>query len=98
MESTLTLVNLVPATPYYFSVNNMKNATIFAQQSPALYTISTDLKSDKHTTVTDARSGRLIAAIERKDILSDTIAFPDRNGGAPLGIHKWLKGSKLADG
>ncbi|KIJ63420.1 hypothetical protein HYDPIDRAFT_182363 [Hydnomerulius pinastri MD-312] len=98
MNSTTTLVNPVPATPYYFSTNSMKNATIFTRESHPLYTVSTDLKADKHTKISDARTGQLIAAIDRKDILSDTITFPNRSGGASVSVHKWLQKSKLADG
>ncbi|KIJ10824.1 hypothetical protein PAXINDRAFT_172043 [Paxillus involutus ATCC 200175] len=98
MDSTLTLVNPIPATQYYFSANSMKNTTVFVHQSRPLYNVSTELKSDKQTRVSDAHTGRLIALVERREIFSDTVTFPNQNGGQALSIHKWLQKSKLADG
>ncbi|KAF8842589.1 hypothetical protein BDN67DRAFT_947258 [Paxillus ammoniavirescens] len=98
MNSTLTLVNPIPATQYHFSANSMKNTTVFVHQSRPLYKVSTELKSDKQTRVSDAHTGRLVALVERREFFSDTVTFPDQNGGQVVSIHKWLQKSKLADG
>ncbi|OAX39455.1 hypothetical protein K503DRAFT_769490 [Rhizopogon vinicolor AM-OR11-026] len=77
----------------------MKNTKIFNNQ-PALplYSVVTDIKSDKRTDIFDARANNLLAHIDRRDILPDTITFPDRNDGSSINISKWLHKSKLEDG
>lgn len=77
----------------------MKNTKIFNNQ-PALplYSVVTDKKSDKRTDIIDVRADRLLARIERRDILPDTITFPDRNDGSTINLSKWLQKSKLDDG
>ncbi|KAH7905303.1 hypothetical protein BJ138DRAFT_1165041 [Hygrophoropsis aurantiaca] len=107
MDSTLTLVNPSPPTQYTFSTNNIKNAVIFARPFPSpgqaqraqnVYTVSTELKSDKRTELTDTASGRLVAVWERRDILPDTVTFPDRDNGSTTSVSKWLSKGKLPDG
>jgi hypothetical protein len=77
----------------------MKNTKIFNNQ-PALplYSVVTDRKSDKRTDIFDARADRLLARIDRRDILPDTITFPGRNDGSSINLSKWLQKSKLDDG
>jgi hypothetical protein len=77
----------------------MKNTKIF-NNKPAhpLYSVVTDAKSDKHTEIFDAHANRLLAQIDRRDILPDTVTFPDRNDGSSINLSKWLQKSKLGDG
>jgi len=99
MQSTTAPSN--PPTPisYNFSVNDMKNTKIFNNQpAQPLYSVVTDAKSDKRTDIFDARANRVLAHIDRRDILPDTITFPDRNGGSSINLNKWLQKSKLQDG
>ncbi|KAG0701080.1 hypothetical protein DFH29DRAFT_982856 [Suillus ampliporus] len=99
MQSTTTLVNPAPPKSYNFSLENMKNTKIFNNQPASpLYSVVTDIKSDKRTDIFDARANRLLARIDRRDILPDNITFPDRNSGSSINLSKWLQKSKLETG
>ncbi|KAG2134502.1 hypothetical protein DEU56DRAFT_409007 [Suillus clintonianus] len=99
MQSTTTPENPAPPKSYNFSLDNMKNTKIFNNQPASpLYSVVTDVKSDKHTDIFDLRGNRLLARIDRRDILPDTITFPYRNGGYSIYLSKWLQKSKLENG
>lgn len=97
--TTTTPTNPTPPKSYNFSREDMKNTKIFNNQ-PALplYSVVTDIKSDKRTDIFDARGNRLLARVDRRDILPDTITFPNRNNGSSINLSKWLQKSKLEDG
>lgn len=77
----------------------MKNTKIFNNQPASpLYSVVTDIKSDKRTDIFDARGNRLLARVDKRDILPDTITFPNRNNGSSINLSKWLQKSKLEDG
>ncbi|EIW85834.1 hypothetical protein CONPUDRAFT_80228 [Coniophora puteana RWD-64-598 SS2] len=100
MESQETLINQVPPQKYYFSLNSVKKTTLFLSTTTPnapTYTVSTDLKTDKHTEVKDAH-GDVIAVWSRKDLLPDTIAWPGREGGNSTAVKNWLKKGDGADG
>ncbi|KAJ7128354.1 hypothetical protein C8R44DRAFT_732688 [Mycena epipterygia] len=40
----------------------------------------------------------LVAHVERRELLPDTVAFSNDNGGKAMRVSKWLKHIKLADG
>ncbi|KAJ7753142.1 hypothetical protein B0H14DRAFT_2635640 [Mycena olivaceomarginata] len=70
--------------------------TVAAEVPPA-YIISTD-EQNSCTELRTAGTGELLARITRKDVLPDSIAFPNVNGNKEMRLAKWLKKSKLADG
>jgi hypothetical protein len=99
MQVTTTPTKPVPPKSYNFSLENMKNTKIFNNQPASpLYSVVTDTKSDKRTEIFDARGNHLLARIDRRDILPDTITFPNRNNGSSINLNKWLQKSKLDDG
>ncbi|KIK43807.1 hypothetical protein CY34DRAFT_81144 [Suillus luteus UH-Slu-Lm8-n1] len=88
-----------PSKSYNFSREDMKNTKIFNNQPASpLYSVVTDIKSDKRTDIFDARGNRLLARVDKRDILPDTITFPNRNNGSSINLSKWLQKSKLEDG
>lgn len=99
MQPTTTPADPPAPKSYNFSPVDMKNTKIFNNQ-PALplYSVVTDLKSDKRTEIFDARADRLLARIERNNILPDTITFPSRNDGSSINLSRWLQKGKLEDG
>ncbi|KAJ8587867.1 hypothetical protein M405DRAFT_793793 [Rhizopogon salebrosus TDB-379] len=99
MQPTTTPADPPALKSYNFSPVDMKNTKIFNNQ-PALplYSVVTDLKSDKRTEIFDARADRLLARIERNNILPDTITFPSRNDGSSINLSRWLQKGKLEDG
>lgn len=97
--TTTTPTNPTPPKSYNFSREDMKNTKIFNNQPASpLYSVVTDIKSDKRTDIFDARGNRLLARVDRRDILPDTITFPNRNNGSSINLSKWLQKSKLEDG
>lgn len=96
MESQLTLVTIAPEVRLLFSADSMKNATLFLDSAPA-YMISTD-EQNSCTELRTAGTRELLARITRKEVLPDSIMFPNLNGGKEMRLAKWLKKSKLADG
>lgn len=102
MDSSVTLVDPHNIS-LVFSPDSLKNTTVYHASSNLLdtsnpmYSISTEL-TDHRTEIRDARTQRLLALIERKDILPDTITFPERNEGKAMKISRWLQKSKLVDG
>ncbi|KAI9570694.1 hypothetical protein HD554DRAFT_307397 [Boletus coccyginus] len=104
MDSDLTLVNVTPPTPYFLSSVDLKEAVIYAHPGEPLYRITSSTRQIKLYDGTTLN--RLIAVLHRRDLLSDTISFPQRHGhrgtgtgtGTHLSIQRWLKRSKLPDG
>lgn len=97
--TTTTPTNPTLPKSYNFSREDMKNTKIFNNQPASpLYSVVTDIKSDKRTDIFDARGNRLLARVDRRDILPDTITFPNRNNGSSINLSKWLQKSKLEDG
>ncbi|KAG2348184.1 hypothetical protein BDR05DRAFT_956695 [Suillus weaverae] len=96
MDSATTLVNPAPPTSYFMTGTNLKNVTFYAHPGTPLYTITND---GKQTIVNDLRTpGRIVAIFHQREILPNTISFPERNGSAPISVQKWLRRTKLADG
>ncbi|KAF8437654.1 hypothetical protein L210DRAFT_3546632 [Boletus edulis BED1] len=99
MDSEVTLVNLPPPTSYFLSSTDLRDAVIYAQPGVPLYRITSDTK---HIKIYDGtNTDRVTAILHRRDLLSDTISFPQRhNNGSmsTMSIQRWLKRSKLADG
>ncbi|KAG9317966.1 hypothetical protein JVU11DRAFT_21 [Chiua virens] len=104
MDSELTLVNPTPPTPYFLSSTSLKDEVIYANPTIPLYKITTEVR---HITVSDtATPGRTIAILHRRDLLPDTISFPQRHSDSGkgrgiathVGLHRWLKRSKMPDG
>ncbi|KAG1897325.1 uncharacterized protein F5891DRAFT_1049015 [Suillus fuscotomentosus] len=96
MDSTTTLVNPTPPTPYFLTSTDSKNATFYAHPGIPLYTITDD---GKQMIVNDRRTpGRIAAIFHQREILPNTISFPERNGNAPISVQKWLRKTRLADG
>ena len=95
----LTLTNPVGPSSYIFTLNNVKNTTLCANTDP-IYAITTELVADTHTHVDDARTGRRIATITRRNIFPDTVTFSNHhhNSGKQISVHKWLRKGKLPDG
>ena len=99
MESQETLVNPAPPMRYYFSSSDVRNTQIFSAGSLAypIYTTVTDAKTDKRTEMKNAQ-GDVVAVWTRRDILSDTISWPRRDGGKSTTTNRWLKKADGADG
>jgi hypothetical protein len=96
MDSAATLVNFAPPTYYFMTSTTLVNSTIYSRPDIPLYTITSD---GKQTKISDHRTpGRIIATFHQREILPNTISFPERNGGAPISVQKWLRKSKLPDG
>ncbi|KAG2140913.1 uncharacterized protein EDB93DRAFT_1252697 [Suillus bovinus] len=96
MDSTATLVNPALPTPYFITSTNPKNETFYAHPGIPLYTINDD---GKQTMIRDRRTpGRIVAIFHQREILPNTISFPERHGNAPINVQKWLRKTKLADG
>ncbi|KAJ7195925.1 hypothetical protein GGX14DRAFT_700642 [Mycena pura] len=96
MDSQLTLVNPTPPVTLTFSTDSMNNATLFAGARPA-YAISTQLQGST-TEIRKAGTAELVARIARREILPNTIVFPDVNGGREIKLSKWLRRCKQPDG
>lgn len=105
MDSDLTLVNVAPPTSYFLSSTDLKDAVIYAHPGVPLYRITSDAR---HIKICDATTpdNRVIALLHRRDLLSDTISFPQRHGnsdtgtgtGSHVSVQRWLKRSRLPDG
>ncbi|KAJ6540836.1 hypothetical protein DFH09DRAFT_1323076 [Mycena vulgaris] len=96
MDSQLTLVTPVPPVSLTFDTDSMINATIFLNSRPA-YKISTELQGST-TEIRASVTSELLACISRKEILPNTIAFPNVNDGKDMRLSKWLSRRKLPDG
>lgn len=95
-SSEVTLITPTPQIRLEFESNSMLD-TIVLRHSDPLYTVSTN----KHRSTTEMRvamTHELVAHIERKELLPDTVAFACDNGGKAMRVSKWLKHMKLADG
>ncbi|KIJ63422.1 hypothetical protein HYDPIDRAFT_29666 [Hydnomerulius pinastri MD-312] len=96
MDSTLTLVNPAPPTPYFLSNTDLKDAVIYAHPAVPLYKITSD---SKQIQISDGCTpGRVIAVLQRRDLLSNTVSFPERNGGSHISVQKWLRKTRMPDG
>ncbi|KAJ7081017.1 hypothetical protein C8R44DRAFT_68756 [Mycena epipterygia] len=96
MDSQLTLVNVAQPVFLTFTSDNMINTTLLLNSRPA-YTISTALQGST-TEIRAAGTSELLARISRKEILPDTITFPNLNEGKEMRLSKWLRRVKLEDG
>ncbi|KAF8205176.1 hypothetical protein K438DRAFT_1932098 [Mycena galopus ATCC 62051] len=96
MDSQLTLVNASPPVRLTFSANSMINATLY-RDSQATYTIATQLQGST-TEIRTAGTSQVLARISRKELLPNTITFPDINSGKDTRLGKWLRRCKLQDG
>lgn len=95
-----------PPTAYFLSSVDLTDAVIFARPDLPLYRVTSD---GKHIKICGGTTlNRIIAVLHRRDLLSDTISFPERRGGGGTGtgmtpathvsLHRWLKRSKMSDG
>ncbi|KAJ7036342.1 hypothetical protein C8F04DRAFT_953916 [Mycena alexandri] len=96
MDSQLTLVNPTPPVCLDFSTDSMINTTLYRDSRPA-YTISTELQGST-TELRTAGTLQLLARICRKEVLPDTVSFPNINDGKDLRLSKWLRRCTLPDG
>lgn len=79
-----------------FEQNSMLDSTITDNASP-IYRVSTN----EHGSVTELRAAgpnTVLARIARKEILPDTVKFPDMKGGKSMRVSKWLKRTTQKDG
>ncbi|KAF9228891.1 hypothetical protein BS17DRAFT_214362 [Gyrodon lividus] len=96
MDSSATLVNPAPPTPYFLSNTDLKNAVIYAHPTVPLYKITSN---SKQIQISDGCTpGHIIAVLHRRDLLPNTVSFPERNVGAQVSIQKWLRKTKLPGG
>ncbi|KAJ7167073.1 hypothetical protein C8R46DRAFT_1219453 [Mycena filopes] len=96
MDSQLTLVNPTPPVCLDFGTDSMINTILYRDSRPA-YTISTELQGST-TEIRVAGTSALLARICRKEVLPDTISFPNIAEGKDLRLSKWLRRSPLPDG
>ncbi|KAJ6576029.1 hypothetical protein DFH09DRAFT_1150226 [Mycena vulgaris] len=85
-----------PRSWLVFEKNSMVSTTI-TQNAVPVYAVSTSTHggtTEVRATGTDA----LVARIARKELLPDTVKFPDFQGGKSMRLSKWLKRTTLADG
>ncbi|KAJ6524337.1 hypothetical protein B0H19DRAFT_1200436 [Mycena capillaripes] len=88
--------NSTAETCLVFGKNSMVATMIMLNGAP-VYKVSTS----QHGGTTEVRSSdtdALVARIARREILPDTVKFPDVKGTKSLRISKWLKRTALADG
>ncbi|KAF4578275.1 hypothetical protein EYR40_001563 [Pleurotus pulmonarius] len=80
---------------FAFSPNSIRNATfsLYPNGQP-LYTLSTDVRSNSKTTISNAQTGAVVAYIERNEILPDTVKFSGKNEGKKTRVSKWLVSGK----
>ncbi|KAJ7503681.1 hypothetical protein B0H11DRAFT_562039 [Mycena galericulata] len=82
-------------TSLVFDKDSMLNTTI-RDKSGAVYTVSTRLPGA--STYLRSAERTLLAHINRKMFLPDTVSFPEVVGRGSVRISKWLKDGTLADG
>ncbi|KAF9494382.1 hypothetical protein BDN71DRAFT_1448900 [Pleurotus eryngii] len=83
---------------FAFSPNSVRNATFsLYPNGQTLYTLSTDVRSNSKTTITNAQTGAVVAYIERNEILPDTVKFSGRHEGRKTRVTKWLVSGKTPD-
>ncbi|KAJ7755303.1 hypothetical protein DFH07DRAFT_821748 [Mycena maculata] len=95
-SSQATLADPSPPTCLVFERNSMLETTILRHASP-VYRVSTN-RHGSTTEVCVPGTHTIIARIVRKEILPDTVAFSDTNGGKAVRVSRWLKRTKQADG
>ncbi|KAJ7727558.1 hypothetical protein DFH07DRAFT_851754 [Mycena maculata] len=96
MDSQLTLVNLPPPIALTFATDSMINATLYRNARPA-YKLSTKLQGTT-TELRDCGTSELLARIIRREILPDTVTFPNLDDGKDIRVSKWLRPCKLPNG
>ncbi|KAJ6529657.1 hypothetical protein B0H19DRAFT_1192983 [Mycena capillaripes] len=96
MDSQLTLPAYSSPTCYTFSKDSMINTTLCLNARP-VYTISTELQGTT-TEIKASDTGELVSRICRREILPETIAFPNLKDGKVMKLKKWLHRRKLDDG
>jgi hypothetical protein len=103
MDSQLTLVNPSHPASLVLSKVSVKNTSIYLSTDPEtlLYHV-TSSNHDRDTHIQDARTQRIIATIQRKDVLPDMITFPAAQEGGSLmkaRVSRWMrKGTLPEDG
>ncbi|KIJ05313.1 hypothetical protein PAXINDRAFT_122318 [Paxillus involutus ATCC 200175] len=96
MDSSVTLVNPVPPTPYFLSNTTLKDAVIYAHPAIPLYKVTSDSKQIR---ISDgSTSGRTIAVLHRRELLPNTVSFTERKGRSQFSVQKWLRKTKLPGG
>lgn len=73
------------------------SATKISLNDIPIYKVSTN-QHGRTTKVRSSDTKAVVVHIARKEILPDTVTFPDVNGGKSLCVSKWLKRTPLADG
>ncbi|EIW83814.1 hypothetical protein CONPUDRAFT_135515 [Coniophora puteana RWD-64-598 SS2] len=78
-------------------MNSMRSTTLFqGSRSNIVYTVRTDTKTGKRTELCNGQ-GNVIAVWTRRDILPDTISWPQREGMPSMTVNKWLWKTQLPD-
>ncbi|KAF7342949.1 hypothetical protein MVEN_01724900 [Mycena venus] len=83
-------------TTLVFEKNSMLETTILCNSVPA-YTVSTRWPASL-TDIRVAGTDALVAQINPKTLLPDTVLFADAYDGKELRVSKWLRHAKLRDG
>ncbi|KAJ7436484.1 hypothetical protein B0H11DRAFT_1754780 [Mycena galericulata] len=96
MDSQITLVNLSPPVCLTFSADSMINATLFLDSRPT-YKLSTKLQGTT-TKLRAVDTSALLARITRREVLPNTVTFPNVGDGKEMRVSSWLKRCKLEDG
>lgn len=103
MDSQLTLVNPSEPASLILSKASVKNTSIYLSTDPEtpLYHV-TSSNHDRDMYVQDARTRRIIATIQWKDVLPDMINFPAAREGessTKARVSRWMrKGTLPEDG
>jgi hypothetical protein len=101
MDSQLTLVNPSPPPFLILSKASVKNTSIYLSTNPdtPLYHVTSD-NHDRNTHIQDARTQRIIASVQRKELLPDVIVFPgtrDGESSTKVRVSKWMRKGILAE-
>ncbi|KAJ7120573.1 hypothetical protein C8R43DRAFT_80163 [Mycena crocata] len=83
-------------TSLVFDKDSMLNSTI-SVNSHAVYTVYTRLPGEA-TEIRSPGTGALVARINRRLFLPNTVTLPGESQGKATRISRWLKKTKLADG
>ncbi|PPQ99180.1 hypothetical protein CVT24_009271 [Panaeolus cyanescens] len=99
MDSTNTSIEYPPrpgsgySTALTFSRNTILNGTVYLNGEPAFSVVTS--KSNSRTDICYLPSNSTIATIRRRELFSDTVKFPARNGGSSVPIKQWLPSTTL---
>ncbi|CAA7261032.1 unnamed protein product [Cyclocybe aegerita] len=96
-RSQVTLVNPEPITELVLTKNSALN-TLLLYKGKARYQVATVDANAARTTITDVRSGELLAEIKRRTFHSDTVKFTHFFDGKAVKIKEWLREEKMANG